>query len=198
MALFYTLLSDGTSDRVTTTIQPQWADLSRYLPARSRGLANRILLSLTLYPCDLLFVHRDAERDPRTKRVQEITSAMQQVRARMTTSPLVCVIPVRMTEAWLLFDEGAIRRAAGNPNGSVQLTLPPLNRADRLPDPKHILHDLVKQASGLSRRRLDTFPVRWSASNVSQYIADFSALRSLPAFRALEQEVRQAVRQNRW
>ena len=29
------------------------------------------------------------------------------------------VIPVRMREAWLLFDETAIRKAAGNPSGGA-------------------------------------------------------------------------------
>jgi hypothetical protein len=36
------------------------------------------------------------------------------------------VVPVRMTEAWLLADEFAIRSAPGNPNGTQSLDLPDL------------------------------------------------------------------------
>jgi hypothetical protein len=41
--------------------------------------------------------------------------------------PVVCVVPVRMMEAWLLIDEMAIRRVAGNPNGRIPIELPVLN-----------------------------------------------------------------------
>ena len=75
--LRYTLLTDGSSDAallpiltwllttngVAWAIQAEWADLRRV--RRSRKLADRIILSLALYPCDLLFVHRDAEKEPR-------------------------------------------------------------------------------------------------------------------------------------
>jgi hypothetical protein len=43
-------------------IQPEWADLGR-LPRPPAALQNRILAAIDLFPCDLLFVHRDAERE---------------------------------------------------------------------------------------------------------------------------------------
>src|SRR5579872_4460722 len=132
----YTLLSDGVSDQrlmpIITwllrehlsdyAIQPAWADL-RYLPQRPRTLADRIRYSIDLYPCDLLFVHRDAEREPPANRRSEIQSAKDLV-TECNAVPSICVIPVRMQEAWLLIDEQAIRRAAGNPNGKQPLILP--------------------------------------------------------------------------
>lgn len=42
------------------------------------------------------------------------------------TTRHIPVIPVRMTEAWLLGHELSIRSAAGNPNGSENLELPDL------------------------------------------------------------------------
>ena len=84
--LRYTLTTDGSSDAallpiltwllrtngVSCAIQPEWADSRQSRQPNKRKLVNRIRWSLDLYPCDLLFVHRDAEREPRTKRVDEI------------------------------------------------------------------------------------------------------------------------------
>jgi hypothetical protein len=74
--LRYTLLTDGPSDdalipllnwllreqRMARAIKPRWADLRR-LRDRPRNLTERIRWALDLYPCDLLFIHRDAEKD---------------------------------------------------------------------------------------------------------------------------------------
>ena len=208
--LRYTLLSDGSSDKallplltwllqehlVECAIQSAWADLRR-LPKPPTKLLPRIINSLELYPCDLLFVHRDAERETREKRVAEIQAAMKQA-GESAFVPAVCVVPVRMQEAWLLFDEIAIRKASGNPNGKQLLQLPAINRIELLPDPKNILHDLLRQASGLTGRRLKDFPVRERAQRVAELIDNFSPLRALPAFIALEAEIETVAQVQGW
>jgi hypothetical protein len=118
--LTYTLLSDGSSDRALLPVlqwllragsgrdfQSQWADLRR-LRRPPKTLPERIQAALDLYPCDLLFVHRDAESEGWERRVEEIRQHLR-VPADQT---VVCVVPVRMQEAWFLFDERAIRLAA--------------------------------------------------------------------------------------
>ena len=64
-------------------------------------------------------------------------SAVMQIRRALEGMPVrhVLVIPVRMTEAWLLIDELALRRAAGNPNGRNPLDLPALKDLEALPEP---------------------------------------------------------------
>jgi hypothetical protein len=84
------------------------------LPPARLGLAERISRALALFPADLLFVHRDADRGPTATRREEIRRAVAATMANQMTVP---VVPVRMTEAWLLIDEAAIRSAAGNPRG---------------------------------------------------------------------------------
>jgi len=137
--LRYTLLTDGSADQalmpiltwllkqngVKRAIQPAWADL-RQLPRPPKPLHERIAVSMELYPCDLLFVHRDAEKIPLDNRVSEIQQALSRAstRSKDLVPPTVCVVPVRMQEAWLLFDETALRKAAGNPNGTQKLNLP--------------------------------------------------------------------------
>ncbi len=115
----------------------------------------------------------------------------------MTWSCFVPVVPVRMTEAWLLIDEGAIRRAASNPNGTQELELPAIARLEDLSDPKTALHDMLLKASEKRGRRLDQFRKRIPSAvhRVAELITDFRPLRQLDAFRAFEAAlVRQAGR----
>lgn len=206
--LRFVLLSDGSSDRsllpllkwllrvngVQRPIQEDWADL-RGLRRPPRGLAERLRRSVELYACDLLFVHRDAERESYQNRRDEVLQALEEAEL---SGPSVCVVPVRMQEAWLLFNAAAIRLAAGNPRGRMALGLPPVSQLEQVPDPKQILHDLLREASGLTGRRRGTLRVRQCAQRVSELIDDYGPLRALPAFRALEKDLRQTIGANGW
>lgn len=206
MSLAYTLLADGTSDRALLPIL-DWllvehsrvlfngssADLSR-LPDPPRDLAARVQLALELYPCDLLFVHRDAERASREGRRREIRRAI----ASLVDPPSVCVVPVRMTEAWLLFDAAAIRLAAGNPNGTAPLDLPGLRDVESIPDPKRLLIDLIRAASELTGRRLKKLRPRCSMQRLATAIENFADLRRLPAFAALERDLGSVLTERGW
>lgn len=209
--LRYTLVTNGSSDTVllpiltwllrvhgvSCAIQPQWADLRQLRQPKKPGLADRIRLSLDLYPCDLLFVHRDAEREPREKRIDEIAVALAEVQSQPVL-PAISVVPVRMQEAWLLFDGRAIRHAAGNRSGCQPLDLPPIQDLERIPDPKSKLHECLKRASGLQGRRLKSFPVHRHARRVAELIDDFSPLRMLQSFTALENDIVQIIEQQGW
>ncbi len=201
--LRYSLVSDGPSDRVLVplltwllrdigvniSIQAQHADM-RHLPRPPRSLSDRIATAVDLYPCDLLFVHRDAEREDLEHRRIEIRAAVAEARRQGAISSVVCVIPVRMQEAWLLIDEEAIRHAAGNRYGRMPLNMPRISGLETIPDPKAELYSLLRQASGLQGRRLDSFRVSASAYRVADGITDYAPLRSLTAFRELEEELR--------
>jgi hypothetical protein len=199
-SLRYTLLTDGSSDRalipiinwllrqylVNHEIQSEWADLSR-LPMPPKDLSKRIEFAVTLYPCDVLFIHRDAETHSLEHRSQEIEEKLNSLIQLQVSA--IKVIPVRMTEAWLLFNEGAIRTAASNPSGKIFIELPNANNLESIPDPKAVLHDALKQASQLSGRRLKKFRPHNCVYRISELIDDFSPLRTLSAFRAMEAEI---------
>jgi hypothetical protein len=103
-----------------------------------------------------------------------------------------------MQEAWFLFDEAAIREAAGNPNGAQQLEMPSLQVIEKIPDPKEILLGLLKDASGLSGRRLKSFDARAHVHRLAQVIEDYSPLLLVPAFNALDAELKKILIANGW
>lgn len=105
------------------------------------------------------------------------------------TVPYVDVIPVRMTEAWMLHDQDAIKLAADNPSGKVTLSLPALKRVHLLPDPKAELEKLLINASELSKRRLKKFKARQRMHRLAELIEDFAPLREQASFRRLEQQI---------
>jgi hypothetical protein len=207
--LRYTLLSDGSLDRVlmpilnwalrqngvTLALTAEWADL-RLLRNPPAPLAARIEAALDLYPCDLLFVHRDTEASTVEERRKEIRAALDNLKPE--TVPAVCVVPRRMVEAWLLFDEGVIRAAAGNPRGDVPLTLPRVDALEDVPDPKEMLYNLLRTASEQRGRKLRSLPVRRLVHRVSDLLLDFSNLRVLPAFVSFEQELHDLVAATGW
>lgn len=211
--LRYTLLSDGSSDRalmpllnwllhvngIECAIQAQWADLGRVKLPNKPTLAIKIRYAVDLYPCDLLFIHRDAEAEPRTKRLEEITVALNTAAQKAATiPPAICVIPIRMQEAWLLFDEAAIKHSAGNHNYRDSLNLPLLHQLEHLANPKEELYNRLKQACQLNGRRLRNFPVQQHAQRVLEFVDDFSVLRSLSAFSALEGDIQSTIQAHRW
>lgn len=208
--LRYTLLADGSSDQalmriitwalreqgVSCAIQAAWADLGR-LRQRPRHLVERIKMALMLYPCDLLCIHRDAEREPHAVRYAEIVRALEEVTQVEPALPVaVAIVPVRMHEAWLLIDEDAIRIAAGNPRGRQPLALPQLAEIEGLADPKELLHTLIRTASGQRGRRLQRLDM--STQRVADLIDDFTPLRRLSAFQSFEQELARVVDIGGW
>lgn len=190
------LTTDGSSDRVLVPIlrwvlaqhgcahaSIEWLDPA--LIPDPPDLRSRVRAAMDRFPCDVLFVHRDAENASPRERVEEVRRAL----AGLSAPPHVCVVPVRMTEAWLLFHEPAIRAASGNPNGTVALDLPKSREVERVADPKERLVRAILDASGARGRRREKLRPRSAVHRVAEIIEDFSPLRSLAAFRALETDV---------
>jgi hypothetical protein len=205
--LTFTLVSDGSSDRALVSVLSwllrqhstrdfvgQWADL-RQVRQPAKLLSGRIEMALALYPCDLLFVHRDAEGKSRDGRVAEIREHLALTAAEQ---PALCVVPVRMQEAWFLFNEAVIRWAADNPRGRMPLEIPPLEKLEDLVDPKQLLWKALMTASGLRSGRRHRFLPAARVHRVAELIEDFSPLRRLSAFQALEEEVKATLAERLW
>lgn len=131
----------------------------------------------------LIFVHRDSEKETRSERLREFEGVDRQ--------GVVPLIPVRMTEAWLLFDSLAIARAADAPGASV--VVPSLGSIETLPDPKALLEELLLEAAGNpTGRKRKMFKRRIVSRRVSvaSLISDYAPLEQLPAFAAFQAELK--------
>jgi len=193
-----TLLTDGSSDRLLVPLIEllfsQHTDLMYQvncadgLPPVASGLRARMNAALALFPCDILFVHRDAERESPSVRQREIEAGWPD---SPQNSVLICVIPVRMTEAWLIANERPIRSAVGNPNGVEPLGLPAPKDIEALPDPKELLFSALKTASGRNASRKKRLNPHAYRHRVSELTVDLAPLRQLASFRHLEAQVQQ-------
>lgn len=189
-ALQIALVADGSSDESLIPLLV-WAlrcidagillQRPRFHPRSPPGgdLAEFVANIVEADAPDILFIHRDAERLSRGERKREIPIGPK----------IVPVIPVRMTEAWLLIDERAIRTAAGNPNGRAPLKLPHIHRLETVSDPKATLYAALVDASGFGGRRRQLFQRAAAARRVAENIADFTPLRALPAFQEMEADL---------
>lgn len=191
----FLVLSEGPSDRMLLSplrwiLGADWegerADLSRF-PDPPRTLLAKIKKADEIYDFDLLAVHRDADSAGMDSRRAEIMAAVDASGLQKSWIP---VVPERMTEAWFLFDEQAIRNAADNRAGRMRLDLPPRRQWDAKPDPKAILHQALRTASGRSGRSARNFSVEAACHRLSEDLIDFSALKNLQAFQRLEADVR--------
>ena len=201
----FTLYAEGPTDRallpilawlVRETHKPDtvaYEFLSKPELRSNLSFSERLQTSLELAPCDILFIHRDADKQNPQLRYDEITAAVGALQTQGAKVPHVCVVPVRMTETWLLTDESAIRKAAGRPNGNESLGLPKLGRLESLPEPKDTLHELLRKASGKKGRRLKSFDVREAAALVPESTTSFAPLRQLNAFARLEADLQKVA-----
>lgn len=207
--LRYTLVGDGSSDRAlipivnwilraqgtTFALLPYWAEFG-YLREPPCGLVNRLRAAAELYPCDLLLVHRDCEAAAVVARQKEIIEAATNAfNNNGAHPPVVCIVPKRMTEAWLLISETVIRRASGNPSGTSALAIPRIRDLESLPDPKETLFSLLRTASNLQGRRLNALNVHTLVHRVAELIDDYSPLRQLSAFIDFERQLASALQQ---
>jgi hypothetical protein len=138
---------------------------------------------------DLLFVHADGASDPLGKRREQVDPGILAAGPWLPRRAAVGLVPVREMEAWALADGDAIRRALQTSKTDADLAIP--QSADRVADPKEALNAVVCAAHpGAKRRRAR------SGADYLEVLGDavsLDALRRLPAFQALEEELREAL-----
>jgi len=202
-----TLIGDGSSDK-TLIFVVKWLldDLFPRLPvsidfADFRGLLSppskansneQVKAAIKYYPFDLLVYHRDAETNNIVSVEQRKKEILEQLHESYKET-VICIVPVKMMETWLLINADAIKRAAGNRNYRIEVGLPALNKLEKETNPKEKLHQELKKTSGLKGRKLDKFNVYQAVHLVAEYIVDFSPLRQLEAFRIFEQDLKTAI-----
>ena len=157
---------------------------------RGRRLSEKIKSGLEYSSgIDCLFIHRDAEHPSQIfNRRREIEDAL---RGSNFENFWVGVIPVRMTEAWLLLNEEAIRMVSGRRHGTNDLRLPRPSEVERIRDPKQELYRALIEASGASSRRRRQSRQRELSSMRSQLLMDLKVggdLFLVPSWRTFHDE----------
>ena len=164
MTIRFLLVCEGSSDAALIShisrmlLQFDHSDPQGVSWTRSGLLVDKIQQGLEHSGgCDLLLVHRDADSDIDTaragpgKRYEEIAEAIARSEY---IGPWAGIVPVHMTETWLLLEPSAIRRVAGKPNGTVPLGLPERGEVERESNPKGCLEQALISASETTGRRL--------------------------------------------
>jgi hypothetical protein len=183
--LTWAVIVDGGTDSVLVPIirwaihrlDPEVEILEPEFRRRSGGVAE--FFETYKSSAMLIFVHRDAENLTLDARMSEFDS--------VSRPDVVAVVPVRMSEAWILFDGSAIAKAAGSP--SVHVPVPELSEIEGIAEPKDHLERLLFEAAGSpTGRRGKVFKRSLVARRVSVagHIGDFSPLEGLSAFQRFQ------------
>ena len=191
--LTYAVVADGGTDKLLVPII-EWAIHAldpevEILEPEFRKRSGSIEDYLIVYKSSvmLIFVHRDAEKLPLEERMKEFDSVVR--------SDVVAVVPVRMSEAWILFDGSAIARAAGSP--SAEVPVPKFADIEGIANPKDLLDLLLFEAAGSpTGRRGKNFKRSMAERRVSvaSYIADYTPLEALSAFRQFQNSLAERYR----
>ncbi len=158
-----------------TRLEKVGKDVSRQLRAGLRLVGEAV---------DVVIVHRDVDGFGHAKRREQVQMAAHEAGC---TAELVPVLTIRMTEARLLLDVAAIRRVAGNPKGSVPLSLPKLAEVERLADPKQALRAAFLAAADVTGRRKAMVDKRFSNNRrlLLQQLDPFGPVQQLSAWQAM-------------
>lgn len=204
--LKYILITDGSSDNILKSvidwtldtnysmlpIKGYWIDF-RLIPKKVNTISEKLELAKKLYQFDVIFYHRDAETTDIKILEQRKREIWEGINDPETIKRTICVIPIKMMESWLLFDTDAIKKAAGNRNYKGYLELPNIKSIEKEKQPKDLLHQLLKTASGLKGRNLNKFNPHVATHLVADNITDFSPLRRLRAFQVFEQDLKTVI-----
>ncbi|MDE0364839.1 MAG: hypothetical protein OXP09_04630 [Gammaproteobacteria bacterium] len=179
--LTYTIIADGGSDRILVPII-QWAihRLDPVVEIIEPEFEKRIggieaFFEAYEFSTMLVFAHRDSENQSLVERAREFEG--------LNLNRVVPVIPVRMSEAWLLIDGRAIAEAAGSPSTMVQV--PKLSQIEQIANPKELLDQHLFEAAGSPAGRQGKKFKRSKVErriNVASCISDYSPLESLSGF----------------
>jgi hypothetical protein len=189
-----TLLADGSSDRmliplIQNAMRELYPDLKfsdvAFSSTKGSSLAERVVKTIEYYSCDLLFVHRDAEKQPPDNRFEEIQNAVG-VKFR---NKAIAVVPVRMTESWLLSNEGAIRSAVGNAKGISNLGIPLAHKIESC-DAKIVLDTaLINAVDHNARRRRKFYPQDYR-HRVAELCTSRQTLLLIPSYKNFEMNLK--------
>lgn len=148
------------------------------------------------YGYHLLVVHADADDATPERAIQErIAPGFETVAAAHSAGERVCdqltaIVPVQMTEAWMLVDSEALRTIIGTTQTAQHLNLParPV-LAEQIADPKARLKEVLATVqAGRTRRRRTQRKIADLYEPLARQI-DLNRLRQAPSFARFQDDL---------
>ncbi len=168
-------------------------DFQRLPKPTKKTVAAKLNAAMQLEPCaDLFLIHRDADSRDSQPRHDEIAEAVAKCQCR---KPWAAVVPVQETEAWLLLDEGAIRRVSNRPHGRVSLNLPSPQTVEGKANPKELLQHAIAVASETAgdRRRAVNAGFTENRRILLQNLPIYGAMRQVPAWKRMYADIKRVI-----
>lgn len=199
----YLFLSEGTSDEVLVPlinrlvlanidgpVRPIVPNFSILRP-QPKTLSEKLHAVISLYSgIDIIIIHRDADNVGYEARRAEIDHVISHTRILW---PYVPLIPVRMTEAWLLTDFNAIHNAIGFGKSKNEIEFLSLRKVEGLADPKAYLLNKIKEIANLPKRRERDLNVYMVRKKIGVHLTNLENLNRLSSFVSFKGDLAAAI-----
>jgi hypothetical protein len=177
-------------------VEVSFRNLSRISTSTNR---NECILEAArrAYECNILFVHSDADHPTRERAyLERFLPGYELVQRTQGTicKSLVPIIPVRMTEAWMLAaDHALFQEIIGTNMRPQELGL--VNRArqvESIQDPKQALRQILQRAGSHSSRRHQNTDIHPLYLALGRRI-DLDRLYNVPSYRRFVEDLTEAL-----
>jgi hypothetical protein len=144
----------------------------------------------------IICIHTDSDSRSITKKMKySINPAITSVQSlnEPACKNLVSIIPIQMTEAWMLADIDLLKTKIGTTMSNLQLGFPShSNLIESISNPKTLLCEAIRRANVSHSRRRKHIALSSLYSPISQEL-DIERLNELPSYSAFESNAREAM-----
>ena len=171
----------------------------QYIPTQEKAFNEKVLeaaIAADQQGLMVLCVHTDADdssdEKARAERIHPSFEAVLQAENGNICKNLAAIVPVQMTEAWLLADEAVLLDAVMSSKTLKELGIE--HTPESYSDPKAIIKEAIRSAHQNKRKRhRQQVSISDLYGPVGQQ-CDLGKLRKLSSFQKFEEEVRQALK----
>jgi hypothetical protein len=145
----------------------------------------------------LLCVHTDSDSAKDThiwkSKIEPAKDALQELDADEYCKIMVALVPIQMTEAWMLADINLLKEQIGTNQKDSELGLH--KNPEEITNPKQLIQDIIRQpeAQKTKRRRRKELDISELYQIMGESI-EIEHLEKLSAYKRFEEEVREALR----
>ena len=145
----------------------------------------------------VICVHCDADSKDATRVLSnKINPAFDAVRRNINACKnLVAVVPVRMTEAWMMCDLDLLKQKIGTSMSNADLNLPEkVHQIERIANPKHTINETIRLSQTEISRRRRKLTISDLYSPISQELS-IESLMNLPSYQKFAEDARDSLRE---